>query len=490
VNDSLKSKTLYGISWSFVDAVILRGVQFIVGILLTRLLFPAQFGLIGMLAVFFAVAQAFLLSGFGSALIQKRDATQIDMCSIFYFNIVVGILAAGLLCIVAPWIAAFYHQPILSSMTMVLSITLVINSFGVVQTTSIIKNVNFKLLSKVTAISSVISGLISVMLALNGFGVWSLVALQVSDSFFRTVTLWVINTWRPEWIFSFDSLKEMFGFGSRLLLTNILNQFFNNIHFIVIGKLFSASDLGYFTRAKSLQELPSNTFSDMVGRVTFPVFSSIQDDPVRIRQGFKKVLTGMALVIFPLMIGLAVVSRPLVIILLTDKWVQSIPYIQLMCIVGMFYPLQLININVLTAIGKSGIILRLEIIRKTLLVISIVFAWRYGIIAMIYGIIFVEIISYSINCHYLKKLVRYSLYQQIYDVLPYLIMASIMGFVVYLVGLLNVYNPVLNNIASLLSQIVLGCLVYVALCWLFKLDVFMDILKFKWKSLSVSEVNI
>jgi len=443
-----------------------------------------------MLAVFFAVAQAFLLSGFGSALIQKRGATQTDMCSIFYFNIVVGILAAGLLCIVAPWIAEFYNQPILSSMTMVLSITLVINSFGVVQTTSIIKNIDFKLLSKVTAVSSVISGVISVILAVNGFGVWSLVALQVSDSFFRTVTLWFINTWRPEWIFSFDSLKEMFGFGSRLLLTNLLNQFFNNIHFIVIGKLFSASELGYFTRAKSLQELPSNTFSDMVGRVTFPVLSSIQDDPIRIRQGFKKVLTGTALVIFPMMIGLMVISRPLVTILLTDKWNQSIPYIQLMCIVGILYPLQAVNINVLTAIGKSGVILRLELIRKTLLVISIVFAWRYGIIAMIYGIIFVEIISYSINCHYIKKLVGYSLYQQIYDVLPYLIMALIMGIVSYLIGLLNHYNHLFNEIASLLSQILLGCVAYVALCWLFKLDVFMDLLKIKWKDLSASEANI
>lgn len=478
MNDSLKSITINAISWSFIETVVFRGMQFVVGILLARMLFPDQFGLIGMLSIFFAIAQAFLLSGFSSALIQKRDVSQIDMCSIFYFNIVVGILAAGFLCIIAPWIAKFYKQPILTPMTRVLSITLVVNSLGVVQNTILIRKINFKLLTKVTVLCSFLSGIIGISLAANGFGVWSLVVQQISSSLFRTMSLWYINIWRPALVFSYNALRDMFGFGSKLLYSNLINQFFENIYFIFIGKLYSASDLGYFTRAKSLQELPSNTVSEMVGRVTFPVFSTIQDDPVRVKNGFKTVLTGMVLMIFPLMVGLAVISRPLVNILLTEKWAQSIPYIQLMCVVGLFYPLQFINVDVLTALGRSDIILRIEIIKKILVVINIIVTWTYGIIALIYGMIAVEIISYYINCYYIKILINYSISEQISDFMPYLIISLIMGAIVYIVGLM----PVGRNNMILLFQVFIGGVIYISLCWLFKLRVFMEILSYKFRN--------
>jgi O-antigen/teichoic acid export membrane protein len=486
MGDSLKSKTLHALFWSFIESVGLQGVHFVIGIILARLLFPEQYGLIGMLMIFMAVAQAFLSSGFGSALIQKKEATQEDVCSIFYFNIVVGVVAAGLLWLIAPWIAAFYNQPILTPLTRALSLTIVINSFSLIQQTLLTKQLNFKAQTKVSLVSSVVSGIIGVIMAAKGFGVWSLVVQQISSTFFRTLLLWTLNAWRPSLIFSLKSLREMFKFGSRLLVSGLLNQIFNNIYLLVIGKLFSAADLGFFTRAKSLGELPSLTLSDMVGRVTFPVFSTIQDDPARLKRGLKKALTILVLVNFPMMIGLAVIARPLVLVLLTEKWAESIPYLQLLCFLGLLYPMQLINLNILTALGRSDLFLRLEIIKKILIVINIAVTWRWGISAMISGMIVTSVISYYLNSYYSGILIDYSIREQLVDLSPYIIMAALMGVIVFVTGLL----PFPNHWSMLLVQIVIGIVIYVCLCRLFCLTAFMEIWQASWNRMALLRVEV
>ncbi len=480
--ESLGSRTLNALSWSFIESIGARGVQFVMGIVLARLLFPEQFGLIGMLTIFMAVAQAFVTSGFGAALIQRRDATPIDTCSVFYFNILVGLAATGLLCLAAPWIAAFFNQPILTPLTRVLSLTIVINSFGLIQNTILIKQIDFKPLTKVSLIGSLVSGFIGITMALFGFGVWSLAVQQISSSLLGTILLWVFNSWRPALIFSLKSLRVMFGFGSRLLASGLLDQFFSNIYLLFIGKLFSANDLGFFTRANSLQELPSQTLAYMVGRVTFPVFSAMQDDPDRLKGGMKRALTTLILVNFPMMIGLAVIAHPLVIILLTEKWVESIPYLQLLCMVGLLYPVHLINLNVLQALGRSDLFLRLEIIKKVLVVINIALMWRWGISAMICGMIVLSIISYYLNSYYIGVLIGYRILEQMRDMLSYLITAVMMGLTVYGVGLL----PFQNNWAVLSVQILLGIIVYGGLCRLFRLSAFMDIWQPGWNKIRIS----
>ncbi|MEN6321061.1 MAG: lipopolysaccharide biosynthesis protein [Syntrophaceae bacterium] len=471
--DSLKSKTISALSWSFLESIGLQGVRFFIGIVLARLLFPEQFGLIAMLMIFMAVSQSFLDSGFRAALIQKRTITQLDTCSIFYFNIVVGIAAAGLLCLVAPWIADFYIQPTLTPLTRVLSLVIVINSFGLIQDAIITKHLNFKILTKITLISGTLSGIIGVAMAIFGFGVWSLVGQQVSSAFFRTISLWFFSPWRPAMIFSFNPLREMFGFGSRLLFSDLLNRIFDNIYLLVIGKLFSAADLGFFTRAKTLQEFPSDTLAAMVGRVTFPVFSTIQNDPARLKRGLKQALTTLVLVNFPMMIGLAIISRPLVMVLLTEKWAPCIPYIQLFCVVGLLHPLHVINLNVLTALGRSDLFLRLEIIKKALIVVTIAVTWRWGVSAMICGIIAISFMSYYLNSYYNGVLLGYSLLEQLSDLYSYLITAVLMGMVVYATGML----PFPNYWSILLLQITTGIVVYVCLCRLFRLTAFMEILQ-------------
>lgn len=467
----LKSKTNRAAAWSFIEAVGLRGVQFVVGIILARLLLPEQFGLIGMLMIFMDVSQAFLDSGFGAALIQRQAVTKKDTSSIFYFNILVGVLTAGCLCGLAPYVSAFYRQPVLTPLLRVMSIVLVINAFGLVQSVLLIRAIDFKTQTKVSLIAIVASGIIGVGMAYQGFGVWSLAVQQIANAAFKTILLWIFSCWRPAWMFSLQSMRDMFSFGSKLLFSGLLNVVFNNIYSIVIGRLFSPAELGYFTRADNLQQLPSMTLSNVVGRIAFPVFSTIQDDPERVKRGMKKALTMLVLANFPMMIGLAVVARPLVVQLLTDKWLPCVPYLQLLCLVGLMFPLHLINLNVLQAMGRSDLFLRLEIIKKTMIALNVVITWRWGIMAMITGQVIVSLASYYLNAYYNKALLGYSIWEQIGDLYPYLAGAILMGGVAHAVS----YLPIMNVLIVLLCQVTAGGVVYLLLCRAFRLSAYIEL---------------
>lgn len=466
-----KSKAINGVGWSFFEAIGVRGVQFIIGIILARLLLPEQFGLISMLTIFIAVAQTFLDSGFGAALIQKPSITTKDSCSIFYFNILMGFAAAGILYVGAPLVASFYNQPTLAPLLRVMALILIINSFGLVHGVLLTRELNFKTQSKATLASSLFSGTIGVLLAWQGFGVWSLAYQQVSNAVFRVVFLWFFSKWRPSWIFSLQSLKEMFGFGSKLLTSSLLNTIFDNIYLIFIGKFFSAADLGYFTRANNLQRLPSSTLSGIISRVALPVFSSIQQNKTLLKRGMKKALSILVLINFPLMIGIAVTSRPLVLVLLTEKWLPCVPYLQLLSFAGLLYPLHLINLNVLQAMGRSDLFLQLEIIKKVLIALNIAITWRWGIMAMITGQVITSLICYYLNAYYNKELLDYSVLEQISDLYIYLLNAILMGIVVYSLS----YLPFPDPLVLLVCQIPLGVIVYLISCRLLRLDAYIEI---------------
>lgn len=471
MSDALRSRVVHAVSWTLAEAIVQRGVQFVISIVLARLLFPEQFGLIGMLTIVMAVIRAFLDSGFGSALIQKREATAVEVCSVFYFNVAVGVLAAGLLCVGAPWIAAFYQQPLLTPLARALSLTVVINSFGMIQRTVLTKQISFKAQTVSSLLAGVFSGGVGIALALGGFGVWSLVVQQIVASFAGTVSLWIFSPWRPALIFSATALASLFGFGSRVLLSGVLNQIFDNIYLVVIGKLYSPADLGFFARAKGLNDMPSQTLSGVVGRVTFPVFSTIQDDPVRLKGALRKALTFVGVVNFPVMIGLAVIAYPLVVLLLTERWTPCVPYLQLLCIGGLLYPLHLMNLNVLQALGRSDLFFNLEVVKKLLIVVSIAVTWRYGISALIAGMVAVSVISYYLNTHYNALLVDYPMSEQVADLLPYLFASVAMGTAVHLAGLI----PVAGALPRLAVQVPVGAVCYTLLCWFLKLDAFLEL---------------
>ncbi len=471
--ENLKRKTVRGIFWSLLETSGQQGIQFIISIILARLLLPEEFGLVAMLAIFTAVSRTLVDSGFSQALIQKQNVTYVDECSVFYFNIFLGIVMTSALYFVAPWIAIFYETPILVPLTRLMSLTIVIGAFGTIQTTLLTKSINFKTQLRISLFATALSGAIGISMAILGLGVWSIVAQLLSNELLRTVLLWLLHRWRPAMTLSFTSLGSLFSFGSKLLFSSLLDTIFNNLYLLVIGKTFSAVDLGFYARAKALQEVPVNSISRPIGRVMFPIFSSVQDEKIRLKRGVRKVLMVLAFINFPMMIGVAVVAKPLVLVLLTNKWLPIVPYLQLLCIVGMLYPLHAINLNVLRAQGRSDLFLRLEIIKKIMVLIGIMITYRWGILAMIYGAIVTSLLGYYINTYFTGKLLDYPMLEQIHDLAPSLVLASLMGVSVFSLNDVSFSSPW----ALLTAQISLGVVLYGTLCRIFKHPSFMDIME-------------
>jgi O-antigen/teichoic acid export membrane protein len=467
----LKKTTAKGIFWSFIERIGHHGIRILVSIILARLLPPEQFGLIAMLWIFMTVAQTIVDSGFGTALIQKQDATHLDECSIFYFNILVGFLLAGLLYLAAPWISAFYNIPLLTPIGRILSLNLIINAFSVVQVSLLIKRLDFASQTKVSVIAGLLSGGIAIAMAYRGFGVWSLVAQSLLEYMLRTVLFWYYLPWRPSWLFSRASLRSMFPFGSRFLASGLLETFYDNLYQLVIGKLFSATQLGFYTRARQSVSYPAGNLSFAVGRVFFSVSSAMQGDKAGLKLGTRKALSGLAMVNFPLMIGMAVVAKPLVQVLLTDKWLPCVPYLQLMCIWGMFFPFNTINLNALIAQGHSDSFLRVEVFNKLVITVAVLSTAYFGIVVMIWGQIVSSAIHAYLSAYYLNKTFSYPISEQVKDCSIVLLLASGMGIVVHMAG----YVPLRNSIALLLLQIVTGMVSYAALCELMKVAPFQEI---------------
>jgi teichuronic acid exporter len=467
---SLKSQAIHGVFWGFLDRIGQQGIRFVIMVILARLLTPAQFGLVGMLAIFIEVARTFIDSGFSAALIQKKEATDVDICSAFYVNVLIGLVAMGLFWIGAPWVADFYRQPILTPLMRVLSLSLVIGSLTCVHTALLCRRIDFKTQLKVGMAATVLSGVIGVVMAARGLGVWSLVAQYLASSFFRSAFLWMLSAWRPKLVFRLASVREMFGFGSRLLASGLLNTIFENLYLVVIGKLFSATQLGLYTSARRIQILAITNTTDVITHVAFPVFSQMQDNPVRLKRSLRSAMTMLALIHFPIMVGLALAAGPLVNVLLSAKWADSVPWLQLLCLVGATHPFQALQLNVLKAVGRSDLFFNLEVLKKILTVIAIAITYRWGVVGMIWGQIVLATISYYINSYYVIRLVHYSLKEQLADLAPYAAVSALMGVGVYAVR----FVPLPGEALVLLTEVLLGTLLYVVLSYGFGLPAFLE----------------
>ncbi len=444
--------------WNLTETFGLRAIQLVVSVILARLLLPEQFGLIGMLTLFMALAQSLLESGFGSALIQKKEANQLDACSVFYLNLLVAIVLALVLYGAAPLIAGFYQAPPLLPLTRFLCLNILFSVFVLVPSTLLAKRMDFKRLVTVSVISVVISGAVGVGLAIMGKGVWSLAVQMVLNTLIRAVLLWKVSHWRPSLIFSRASLSSMFSFGSRMMMSGLLHTFFENIYQPLIGKMYSAADVGFYVRAQTLQDAAMQPAGFALGRVMFPALSPMQDDPVRLKQAARKTITTAVFFHFPLMIGLLVVADSLITVLLTERWAPSIPYFRLFCAVGLLLPLDVINLTVLQVNGRSDLFFRLEVIKKLLVVLAIAITYRSGITALLYGQVAVAVLAYVVNSYFSGTLVGYPMARQIRDVYIFLLMSLAMGGCMYLVG-----NTISPAVPRLLAQVVLGVAVYLGL---------------------------
>jgi O-antigen/teichoic acid export membrane protein len=468
---TIKHKAVNAVIWSGVERLSGQLIRFVIGVILARLLVPAEFGLIGMLAIFMGVAQTFVNCGFGEGLIQKQNTTHRDECSVFYFNIAFGVFAAALLYLAAPWIANFYHQSILVSLTRIMALDVVINSFGLVQTMLLTKEIDFKTQLKVSVISTIISGGIAVGMAMRGFGVLSLAAQIIIGDALRVILLFVFHAWRPAAIFSLASLRELLPYGSRMFASGLLNSVFTEIYSLVIGRIYAPAALGLFTRAKQMQQMPVDNLCGIISRVSFPVFASVQHDKALLKRGVRKAARGLVMMNFPLMIGLAVVARPLVLVLLTKKWEACVPYIQLLCVGGALYPISLIHLNALMALGRSDLFLRLEILKKIVLAISVGITFRYGVKGLLIGDIGVSAISCWLNSHYSVRLFGYTWREQFLDLLPYLGISAFMGVCVWLAGALPPWG---GNLGRLAAEVAGGVIVYCLGCRFCRLSAFSE----------------
>jgi len=468
---SLKQKTISGVLWSAVDSFSAQGITFLVGIVLARLLTPKEFGLIGMITIFIALSQSFIDSGFSSALIRKKNCTETDYSTVFYFNLITGIFLFGVLFFSAPFISNFFKEPQLKNLVQVLATVLIINSLTIIQRTTLTKRIDFKLQTKISVISSVFSGIVGITMAYNGFGVWSLAFKTISQQGMNSFLLWVWNRWRPMLVFSMQSFRELFSFGSKLLLSGLIDTAYRNIYYLVIGKYFSAQELGFYTRAQMFNDFPSKNLNSIMSRVTYPVLAQLQDEPVKLKAGYKRMIKSVMFVSMILMAGLAAIAEPLVITLIGEKWRPSIIYLQLLTFVGMMYPLHALNLNMLQVQGRSDLFLRLEIIKKLLAIPTIIIGIIWGIQIMIIGMWVNTLIAYYLNSYWTGRFIKYPMREQVADIMPGFLLAVFVGFLVYLIGWLI---PV-GHLLKLIIQIITGGLLTIAFSEFFKFDAYMEL---------------
>lgn len=433
MSNNLKQDTIKGLFWSSVERFSVQGVGFLVMLVVARILNPADYGLVGMLSIFMAIAQCLIDSGFSNALIRKLDRTELDYNTVFYFNIVISTGLYLVLFGIAPYVADFYKEPILTKLMRVLCITIVINSFSSVQRTDYTARLDFKTQARASFSAAVVSGIVGITLALNGFGVWTIVWQQISSTITDNLLLWVFAKWHPKLQFSWKSFHEMFSYGSKLMASGLLDTAYNNIYPIVIGKIFSASTLGYYTRAQHFAQLPSSNLTGIIQRVTFPVLSKLQNDDDKLRHDYRKLLKMSAFIIFPMMCLLAGVAKPLIVILIGKKWEFCSVLLIPISLQLMWYPIHAINLNLLQVKGRSDLFLRLEIIKKILGVTVLCLSVPFGIIFMCYSAIANSILCLIINTYYTGKLINVGFIRQMRDLSGILIL-SLSLFAIVLIG--------------------------------------------------------
>ncbi len=463
---TLKQKTISGMMWSFIENFARMGLTFVIGIVLARLLSPKEFGIIGMTTIFIALSHTFINAGFTKALIRKKDCTETDLSTVFYFNLIAGTVLYGCLYLAAPAISLFFEQPLLTNVLRVLGVLLIIDSLTIIQRTILTKRVDFRLLTKISIIANILSGGVGIFLAYRGFGVWSLVYQKLLEKSLTSMLLWYWNRWIPLLVFSKQSFQELFAFGSKLLASSLLDTLWKNIYLLVIGKFFSAEALGFYTRAQMFKNLPSSNINSIISRVSFPVLAQLQDQPGKMKAAYKRLITSTMLITFVLMLGMAASAEAMILTLLGENWRESIPMLQLLCFVGMLYPLHALNLNMLNVQGRSDLFLKLEIIKKLNSIPVILIGIRFGVQPMILGMIVNNQISLLLNSYYSGRLIGYSYRQQMRDVSPTFLMACAIAVPVFMLGNVLPYSPPL----VFLLQILLGGFLFIVLSEGFKLD--------------------
>lgn len=457
-------------SWSAMDNIANQGITFLVGLVLARLLSPAEYGLIGMITIFISISNTIVDSGFSNALIRKKEIDDIDYSTTFVFNIMLSIVMYLILFLCSPLIAEFFRQEQLTILTRVSGVVIIINSLAIVQRTKLVKNIDFKRQAKISVTSSAISGIIGITLAYCGYGVWALVAQQISRQLVNAIGLWGSAHWIPSVKFSRSSFKYQFGFGWKLLLSQLLSTVWNEASHIVIGRFYSPASLGQFSRAHHFSSLFSTNLTGIVQRVSFPVLSSIQDDANRLKSNYQKLIKTSMFISFVGMLSLAACSKPLIFVLIGEKWEEATIYLPLICFNFMLYPVRAINTNMLQVKGRSDRLLILEIIKKTIAVGPILIGVFISIYWMLWCAVLTGIIGYILNSSFSGKYIKYTTWQQFIDILPSFLFGVVEASCMYGCVFLGY-----SYLATLIVQIVVGLTIIIVLGEITKLEPYIEL---------------
>lgn len=462
---SIKQQAAKGVMWNTIERFSSQGIQFVLTIVIARILSPDDYGLVAMLSIFMAIAQTLIDSGFGNALIQKKDRTETDYSTTFYFNIVVSTFIYLLLFLIAPWISSFYSQPTLVSITRVFGLVLIINSFSIVQQARLTIVLDFKKQAFASLLSVLVGGVVGVWMAYHGFGVWTLVWQALISSLCRSVVLWIYARWMPRWLFSWDSFRGLFSFGSKIMLSAMLHTLYTNMYSLVVGKVFSAGELGYFNRAYTLGQFPVQNFSNIVFKVVYPIQCRYQNDTEKFNYLFVNSLRMSCFFIFPLMLGIVVLAAPLVQILLTDKWLPVVPLLQIVCVAQMWEPVMRMNASALDAKGRSDYRLYSEIIKKVVAFSILFLSIPFGIKVMCAGLVLYSLADMIIIIGYSRKVTGIGYCKQLRSLFPITLLSIIMGGLTYLiVSCLSSFS----GISQILIGGIAGISIYFVGAYLFK----------------------
>lgn len=474
---SLKDKTVKGVFWSAFNRFSTQGIGFVFNIIIARMLLPEDYGVVAMLGVFMAVSSCFVDSGFANALIRKPDRTEDDFSTVFYYNLAVALLFYALLWFAAPYIADFYDKPILTDIARIVALGLIIGVLQSVMSVKLTIALDFKTMAKISVPANLLTGILGLWMAYSGYGVWALVYPNLIVGIFNVFMYWWYVRWLPSLVFSWKSFKAMFSYGSKLLASSLLDTIYGNISIIVVGKFYSAAQLGLYSKAFGLASLPSSNITGIMQRVTFPVLSSIQDDDKRLESAYRRFIRMIVFLVFPLMLGLSAVADPFIRILLTDRWEGTIYFLQIICFAMMWYPVHAINLSLLQVKGRSDFFLKLEVIKKVQGLIILSITIPMGLVAMCYGSVVGSLISLVWNTYYTKKIIGYGYFNQMRDIMPVLLHSLVMCVLVHLVVY---FMPTLW--LKLVMGIIVGAAYYIGGAYLMKfeeLDETLKILKLK-----------
>lgn len=448
--EDLKKKSIKGVLWSFIESISLKLIQFILNVVMARLLLPEDYGIIAIILVFITISQIFIDGGVATALIQEKNKTERDYSTVFSFNIVVSILCYLIIYGTAPFISKFYNTDITLYLR-IQSIGIIIYSFSAIHRVRMTVDVNFKSIAKVTLISAIISGIVGIILAYNGFGVWALISQYLTSAIMTTVLFTVLQRWKPICLFDLSSFKRLFSFGARLLGANIIDRIYMNMYPILIGKFYTSSQLGYFSRAEQFSALPSTTCSDVFMRVTYPIMSTINEETELVKV-YRKFISLSSYIIFPIILAVILLAKPIVLILLTEKWKEIIPLVQILCFGTILDHISAINRNMLYVKGRADLALRLEVIKKITAIFILFVSLPFGLIGLCAGKALYGLLAMLLNSAYTKKLINVSIMEQIKDFSPSLIM----GIIGVLIAAIPIYS--FNNIYM---QLLGGSLIFV-----------------------------